>query len=133
MTHSVRAVPRPELKAIDAESVAQGGAVRPGHSEPDAVLSLRELKAARRFDRPGGKEWPARWPRWAETNASRSQASKARKPCESTGSLSHDPTAASALARLGRVRAKPLWTYSDRYSPCPSRHLVLSLPPTSML
>jgi hypothetical protein len=56
MTHSVRAVPRLELKAIDAESVAQGGVVRPDHGEPNPMLSLGEIEAARDFDRSGGKD-----------------------------------------------------------------------------
>ena len=46
----------PELKTIDTESVAQGGAVRPDHGEPDPVLSFRELDAACHFDRPRGKD-----------------------------------------------------------------------------
>jgi hypothetical protein len=53
-----------EFDAIDAEAVAQGGAVRPAHGEPDPVLPLGELDTARHFDRPGGKErhGPANYP-----------------------------------------------------------------------
>jgi len=46
-----------ELKAIHAESVAQGGAIRPDHGESDPVLAFREFETARSFGSEM-RSWP---------------------------------------------------------------------------